>query len=112
MNNELWSVNTNEKDWRPLPDSNKVFYKSLRFDKETTALSILLKFEAGGSAPLHKHPKGEEYFVLKGSIEEGGKTYHEGEYVYYPPESIHKPMSKAGCEILVILPQAIEVLEK
>ena len=30
---------------------------------------------------------------------------------YHPPGSIHKPSSKAGCLLLVILPHPIEDLE-
>ena len=94
--------------WRPFPDAPGVDYKVLRRHATAGGLTLLLRLAPGAAYPAHRHPAGEEYLVLTGSLEDGGRTYHAGDYVYYPPGSAHRPASREGSTLLVLLPAAIE----
>jgi anti-sigma factor ChrR (cupin superfamily) len=96
--------------WRDSPYEG-VQWKKLRFDSATGHSAVLLRFAPGASYGAHRHPGGEEYLVLEGSLEDGGQTYGRGTYVYHPPGSTHKPRSVEGCVLFVTLPQPIEDLE-
>jgi quercetin dioxygenase-like cupin family protein len=94
--------------WRAFADAPGVEYKVLRRHATAGGLTLLLRFAPGADYPAHRHPAGEEYFVLEGSLEDGGRTYRTGDYVYYPPGSAHRPASREGSTLLVLLPAAIE----
>lgn len=101
-------IATDSIPWRPFPDAPLVEYKVLRRHATGGGLTLLLRFAPGAVYHAHRHPAGEEYLVLTGSLEDGGRTYHAGDYVYYPPGSAHRPASREGATLLVLLPAAIE----
>lgn len=103
-------VDSAAQPWRDTPYPG-VRWKKLRFDETTGASAVLLEFEPGAAYGRHRHPGGEEYWVLEGSMEDGGNTYGPGTYVYHPPGSLHRPSSLEGCRLVVLLPRAIEELE-
>jgi hypothetical protein len=43
-------------------------------------------------------------------LDDLGKSWPAGSYIWHPPGSSHRPASKAGAVVLVMLPQAIELL--
>ena len=88
-----------------------VRWKKLAFDRETGRSAVILEFDPGATYGAHRHPAGEEYLVLRGSLEDRGKTYGKGTYVHHPPGSAHRPASKEGCLIFVSLPKPIEDLD-
>ena len=94
--------------WRPFADATGVEYKVLRRHASAGGLTLLLRFAPGAAYHAHRHPAGEEYLVLTGSLEDGGRTYRAGDYVYHPPGSAHRPASREGATLLVLLPAAIE----
>ncbi len=102
------SVDTDKQDWRPFPEAPGVRYKVLRHHEGRRGITLLLQFDAGAAYPAHRHPEGEEYFVLQGSLEDGGRTYGAHTYVWQPPGSVHRPASPDGCTLLVTLPAHIE----
>ena len=106
---ESIQIRTPDVDWREFPDAPGVRYKILRRN-ENGGLSLLLKFEPGAHYHAHSHPGGEEYFVLAGELDDLGKTWGSGSYIYHPPGSVHRPRSSAGCEVLVLLPEPVQVL--
>lgn len=95
--------------FKPFADAPGVHYATLR-KHDNGGLTILLKFEPGAQYHPHRHPGGEEYYVLEGELDDVGKTWPAGSYVWHAPGSIHKPRSKTGCTVLVILPQAVELV--
>jgi anti-sigma factor ChrR (cupin superfamily) len=103
-------VETDALEWRETPYEG-VRWKKLAFDKVSGRSAVILRFEPGAAYGTHRHPGGEEYLVLEGSLEDGGRTYGAGTYVYHPPGSAHKPSSVAGCLLFVSLPQPIEDIE-
>ena len=81
-------VDTDALEWRGTPYAG-VRWKKLAFDKESGRSAVILQFEPGAAYGTHRHPGGEEYLVLEGSLEDGGRTYGAGSYVYHPPGSAH-----------------------
>ena len=106
MNPEI--VDAAARDWRAFADAPGVRYKVLRHHEGRRGITLLLQFDAGAAYPAHRHPEGEEYFVLQGSVQDGGRTYGEHTYVWQPPGSVHRPASPGGCTLLVTLPAHIE----
>ncbi len=96
--------------WRESPHAG-VTWKKLYYDRESGRSAVLLRFAPGAGYSAHRHPEGEEYLVLEGSLEDGGRTYGKGTYVRHEPGSAHKPSSKQGCLLFVSLPRPIEELE-
>ena len=110
MNAKSLFVDPAESAWRPTPYEG-VRWKKLRYDRATGQSAVLLRFEPGAQYGAHRHPGGEEYLVLQGDMEDGGKRYGAGSYVYHPPGSVHRPRSPSGGLIFVTLPQPIDPVE-
>jgi anti-sigma factor ChrR (cupin superfamily) len=103
-------IDTSSVDWRDSPHPG-VRWKKLHFDRDSGESAVLLHFAPGASYGTHRHPQGEEYLVLEGSLEEGGKTWGAGTYVRHAPDSVHRPSSRDGCLLFVRLPRPIEDLD-
>ena len=98
-------------EWREFADAPGVSYKTLRKGGDG-GLTLLLKFSPGAVYHAHRHPAGEEYFVIEGVLEDLGKSWPAGSYLWHPPQSTHKPRSSQGAVVLVMLPQPVELLGK
>ena len=120
---KIMSVNINDfitvtgnMEWEPLTeegiDTKGIFVKALRFDEQKKrSPSILLKFEPGAKYPYHNHPGGEEIFVMKGSCLVNDTLLNAGDYLYTPAGFKHSVKTITGCELLVIIPEEVEILE-
>ena len=97
--------------WRPTPYTG-VEWKKLRFDPKSGQSAVLLRFAPGTVYGAHRHPAGEEYLVLEGSLDDLGVRYGAGTYVYHPPGSFHRPRSAEGCLLYVTLAAPIETVEE
>lgn len=106
---ESIQILASEREWRQFADNPGVAYQTLR-KHPNGGLTILLKFEPGARYHSHRHPGGEEYFVLEGELDDLGKSWPAGSYIWHPPGSTHRPASKAGCVVFVVLPEAVELL--
>ena len=95
--------------WRPSPYAG-VEWKKLRFDPASGESSVLLRFAPGSRYGRHRHPGGEQYLVLEGSLQDGGRTWGPLSFVRHAPGSVHEPRSEAGCLLFVTLPAPIEEL--
>ena len=107
-------VRSNEIEWKPLEEENSqgIFIKSLLFDESTNrSPTILLKFEAGATYPLHNHPGGEEIFVLEGDIKLGKDELSAGDYLFTAMNNKHRVSTKNGCVILLKAPEEVEILK-
>ncbi|WP_318344483.1 cupin domain-containing protein [Flagellimonas baculiformis] len=108
-------VNSHKMEWQPLIENGKhyegIWVKSLRFDEAThRSPSILLKFGPGASYPYHNHPGGEELFVMKGSCMVNEAYLGAGDYLYTPKDYKHGVTSENGCELMLNIPQEVEIL--
>ena len=97
--------------WHDFENAPGVRYKVLRHHEGRRGISLLLQFDPGAHYPAHRHPEGEEYYVLDGTLLDGGRLYGPHTYVYQPPGSVHRPSSPGGCVLLVVLPAHIEVVD-
>jgi anti-sigma factor ChrR (cupin superfamily) len=104
-------VDSEALPWRESPYPG-VTWKKLYFDPGSGQSAVLLRFAPGARYGAHRHPAGEEYLVLEGSLEDGGRTYGTGTYVRHPPGSGHRPSSREGCLLHVTLGAPIEDLEQ
>ncbi|MEN8151453.1 MAG: cupin domain-containing protein [Planctomycetota bacterium] len=109
MANDSVYVDSSSVPWRDTPFVG-VSWKKLLFDRETGRSAVLVKFEPGAVYDVHRHPAGEEYQVLEGSLEDGGRTRGAGTWVSHPPGSVHRPSSKEGCVLFISLPEPVEPL--
>jgi len=102
-----------ERPWREFADAPGVSYKTLRKHgpEAEAGLTILLKFEPGAKYHSHRHPGGEEYCVLEGVLNDLGKEWPSGSYIWHPPGSAHRPFSNAGAVVLVVLEKGVELLK-
>ena len=97
--------------WRDFPEAPGVRYKVLRHHADRQGITLLLQFDAGARYPTHRHPRGEEYWVLEGTLQDGAQQYGSGTFVWHAPGSAHRPESRTGCTLLVVLPAHIERLD-
>lgn len=111
-------VRSSEIEWKSLTaidegDVKGVYVKSLMFDDETQrSPTILLKFEAGASYPLHTHPGGEEVFVLEGDIHLGKDHLRAGDYLFTAPDNLHAARTDGGCILFLKAPLATEFVKR
>jgi anti-sigma factor ChrR (cupin superfamily) len=104
-------LDTQSLPWRDFADAPGVRYKVLRHHDGKRGITLLLQFDAGARYPAHRHPGGEDYYVLDGTLDDGGREYGAHTFVHQPPGSAHSPRSRSGCTILVMLPEHIERLD-
>ena len=109
MSGDSIRVDSASLPWRP-SHVDGVQWKKLHFDAETGASAVLLRFDPGASYGAHRHPEGEQYFVIEGSLTDGADTWGAGSYVWHPPGSVHTPRSEQGCLLFVSLPKPIEMV--
>lgn len=102
-------VNAADEPWRETPYEGITFRK-LHYDRATGRSAVLVKFEPGSVYGAHRHPEGEEYYVLEGTLKDGGRTWGPGSYVLHPPGSSHRPSSPDGCTVFISLPAQVEIL--
>lgn len=93
--------------WRATPCAG-VAWKKLRFDAASGESAVLLRFAPGARYDAHRHPRGEQYLVLEGVLEDGAGAWGPGSFVWHPPGSAHVPSSRAGCTVFVVLGAPIE----
>ncbi|MFC0772913.1 dimethylsulfonioproprionate lyase family protein [Terrimonas alba] len=106
---------TSVAEWQPLVeegvDTTGIYVKILRFDEQQKRPpSILLKFEPGAKYPYHNHPGGEELFVLSGTCRVNETELNAGDYLYTPPGFKHAVKSDLGCELVLIIPEEVEIV--
>ena len=107
-------VRSGQIEWQTLSEENVsgVFVKSLMFDdEEKRSPTILLKFDAGATYPLHNHPGGEEIFVLEGDIKLGKDELFSGDYLFTAVNNKHRVSTKDGCVVLLKAPQEVEIIK-
>ena len=101
-------LNAAEMPWRDFEEAPGVRFKVLKTHRPGNGATLLLEFAPGSRYPAHRHPEGEEYWVLEGALRDGAVSYGAGTYVYHPPGSAHAPASDEGAVVLIFVPGGIE----
>jgi anti-sigma factor ChrR (cupin superfamily) len=98
-------IETARMDWDPSPSAGVWRKKLEREGGESGRVTSVVRYDPGSVFSSHRHPLGEEIFVLSGVFEDEYGQYPAGSYLRNPPGSSHAPACSNGCEILVKLDQ-------
>jgi anti-sigma factor ChrR (cupin superfamily) len=72
---------------------------------ESGRATSIVRYGPGARFHAHRHPLGEEFFVLEGTFSDEHGDYPAGSYVLNPPDSGHAPWTRDGCVLFVKLCQ-------
>src|SRR5262249_22279930 len=79
-----------------------VAMRILYVDKKSERQTLLLRMDAGSSFPCHRHDDPEECLVLEGAVSDGHASMVAGDFVRYPPDTEHGPLTTTGGNLLLI----------
>lgn len=71
--------------------------------------TVLVRMEAGARFPEHRHPGGEQLFVVEGDAAVGDRALSAGDFLYTAPGDSHAVTSRAGCLLFITVPRPIEI---
>jgi len=94
-----------EQLWINSPADGVSRFPLEREAEESGHTTSFVKFEPDSFFPAHKHPQGEEIYVLDGVFSDENGDYPAGTYIRNPPGSGHTPFTKQGCTLFVKLDQ-------
>lgn len=73
--------------------------------------TALLRFSAGGRSPAHRHPGGEDLYVISGRLRVGDVELGSGDFLHTAPGGVHDAEAHEPAVVLVSVPEPIELLE-
>jgi anti-sigma factor ChrR (cupin superfamily) len=91
---ETVRIDTSRAAWQPGPIDGMSHLPLYQSPAEQVAL---VRFMPGTHGRRHRHPGGEEIFVLEGTLADEHGRYAKGSWVRNPPGSEHAPFSDEGC---------------
>lgn len=97
------AVETANLPWQESPSAGVSRKKLEREAAETGQVTSVVRYAANSRFSPHRHPLGEEIFVLDGLFEDEHGQYPAGTYLRNPPGTTHAPGSTPGCDLLVKL---------
>ena len=103
---EFKYIDSNTSEWKIISDG----VEQLVLRLEPGEGRFLVRFAPGKGYPKHRHPDVEEVYVLEGTYLDMGREYGGGSYLYYPPNSVHAPISPTGCTIMVMSHKKPEIM--
>ncbi|MEO8505676.1 MAG: cupin domain-containing protein [Acidobacteriota bacterium] len=75
----------------------------LFIDREARRQTLLLRMAAGSSFPCHRHDQGfEECLVLEGDVADGHAAMSAGDFIRYPADTEHGPLTTVHGNLLLI----------
>ena len=110
----LWRVDPSDQDWAPWGMEGTEF-KLLSADPKTGRFSVLIKVDEGVEAPLHRHVKAVEVFVLSGEFhykDDPTIKFGEGVYLLENDDAVHQPVSAPGCIMLALFHGPLEGVDE
>jgi anti-sigma factor ChrR (cupin superfamily) len=96
--------------WGPFREGVEI--ARLYGDGESGPSAALLRYAPGARVPVHVHHGMEHILVLAGAQSDGHGTYEVGSLLIHGPGSSHSVSSEAGCVVLAIWEQPVEILEQ
>jgi anti-sigma factor ChrR (cupin superfamily) len=98
-------VDTNAVPWVESPEPGVLRRMLERVGAESGRATSIVRYHPGARFHFHRHPMGEEFFVLEGIFSDEHGEYPSGCYVLNPPDSAHAPWTRDGCLLFVKLCQ-------
>ncbi len=98
-------LKSNDLEWLPSPLPGVSRKPLAREGRESGHATSIVRYAPGSSFSAHRHPLGEEIFVLEGIFSDENGDYPTGSYIRNPPGSSHAPFSRDGCVLFVKLQQ-------
>lgn len=95
---EFVRIDTNTASWQPGLAEGIEFMHLHEYGEERV---MLLKWHAGSRFRSHTHSRGEELFVLSGSLSDEHGDYPTGTWLRNPAGSEHSPYSEEGCVVFL-----------
>lgn len=98
-------INSDKLEWINSPSAGVLRKPLARSEQINGHITSIVSYAPGSNFSEHKHPFGEEIYVLEGVFSDETGDYPKGSYIRNPPGSKHKPFSVEGCVIFVKLNQ-------
>jgi anti-sigma factor ChrR (cupin superfamily) len=97
------AIETANLPWEDSPSSGVLRKKLEREAAESGRVTSVVRYLPGSRFSAHRHPLGEEIFVLSGVFQDEHSQYPAGTYLRNPPGTYHSPACENGCDLLVKL---------
>lgn len=94
------ALDTEAMDWQasgPAGVEEKMLYAQEGFEDRT----FLIRLKAGTEIPNHRHPGGEEAYIIDGQVEDEYGVAASGCWVRFPRGSSHEPRAISDCILYV-----------
>ncbi|WP_158726593.1 cupin domain-containing protein [Tomitella fengzijianii] len=72
--------------------------------------TAFLRFDEGAVSHAHRHPAGEEMYVISGRLKVGETTISAGDYLRTPAGVVHEVRALTDAVALIIVPEPLEFL--
>ncbi|MGH6954831.1 MAG: cupin domain-containing protein [Alphaproteobacteria bacterium] len=92
-------------EWQPT-EAKGFWVKPLYENVERGERTLLMKVDAGASAPLHAHEEFEQIYVLEGSFYDQEKVLKAGDYCCRAPGAQHTAGTREGSVMLLVYTKA------
>ncbi|KAL4966061.1 RmlC-like cupin domain-containing protein [Aspergillus stella-maris] len=90
-NDAGFTVHCKDLQWHSI--APKVLIKVVKLVPETGEYTIMVRSEAGGVLPRHRHVEGSEIYILKGTgAHPQTGAFSEGDYVSESKGAVHDPL--------------------
>lgn len=100
-------VSTTNARWRPVGEGVELAPLKIKDGVGT----FLLRFQAGSRSRAHRHPGGEEVFVVSGTGRLDDLEFGPGDFVYTPPGESHTLYAETQVLIHVTTPEPVVFTE-
>ncbi len=74
--------------------------------------TALLRFAPGARAGSHRHPGGEDLYVIHGRLRVGDRALESGDFLHTPPGGVHDAEANVETLVLVSVPTPVEFLDE
>lgn len=72
--------------------------------------TAFLRFDEGAVSSTHRHPAGEEMYVISGRLRVGDQVIGAGDYLRTPPGAVHEARALTDAVTLIMVPEPLEFL--
>jgi anti-sigma factor ChrR (cupin superfamily) len=96
-------IRAEDRQWHPLGDEYPGIDKVLNVDEQRHTVHSMARMAPGSSFPLHQHTGNAYVYTVKGSWDYEEGHMPEGSFVMEHKDSVHTPITKDGCILMVQL---------